>query len=185
MSQLDFCSSANLSATALLALITRMKKFNLMFQDELITAGVLVRVYNEQPDFVFSPEEATAFCKGLVTWISQYSRAETFCLSLSKSHLPDHWYLINHWLPIKDVSIRNNTLNGIRKVPRPQSWEMGSFTGIKACSSIFSASDLHLDWRSSSMSILVLSIPCGISAYCFVKVGALIQSFIQKKMMDL
>ena len=53
-------------------------------QDELIVAGVFVRVYNEQPDFAFSPDEATSFCKGLVTWISVCSRTETFCARQSR-----------------------------------------------------------------------------------------------------
>ncbi len=48
-------------------------------QEELVAAGIFVRVYNEQPSFVLGHEEATAFCKGIVTWISVFSRKESFC----------------------------------------------------------------------------------------------------------
>ena len=42
-------------------------------------AGIFVRVYNEQPGFGVTHEVATAFCKGLVTWINSQSLAPTFC----------------------------------------------------------------------------------------------------------
>lgn len=61
-----------------------------MLQDELVAAGIFVRVFNEQPSFVLTHEEATLFCKGLVTWISVYSRKDSFCSPLGK--LQPHYY---------------------------------------------------------------------------------------------
>lgn len=37
------------------------------WQDELVVAGVFVRIYNEQPAFALDDPEA--FAKGLVSWI--------------------------------------------------------------------------------------------------------------------
>ena len=59
-------------------------------QEELVAAGIFVRVYNEQPSFALGHEEATAFCKGIVTWISVFSRKESFCARLGKQHLFFH-----------------------------------------------------------------------------------------------
>ena len=42
-------------------------------------AAVFVRVYNEQPGFGITHDGATAFCKGLVTWINVHSKSEAFC----------------------------------------------------------------------------------------------------------
>ena len=51
----------------------------LCVQEELVAAGIFVRVYNEQPSFALGHDEATAFCKGIVTWVSIFSRKEPFC----------------------------------------------------------------------------------------------------------
>lgn len=44
-----------------------------------MVARILVRVYNEQPGFVMQHEEATAFCKGLVTWVNSQAKTEDLC----------------------------------------------------------------------------------------------------------
>ena len=38
-------------------------------QDELVVAGIYVRIYNQQPGFTIPAAEAADFCKGLVVWI--------------------------------------------------------------------------------------------------------------------
>lgn len=75
-------------------------------QGELVVAGVFVRVYNQQPGFAMGHEEATSFCKGLVTWINTHSKQSGFCTvpsptgeysHLSLVYTPRFAYLDKHY----------------------------------------------------------------------------------------
>ncbi|KAL0040215.1 hypothetical protein WJX77_000548 [Trebouxia sp. C0004] len=51
--------------------------------EELVVAGVFVRVYNEQPNFPVA--DPAAFCKGLVTFIHSHMKPEVYYPSLERS----------------------------------------------------------------------------------------------------
>ena len=53
---------------------------------ELVVAGVFVRVYNEQPNFPVA--DPAAFCKGLVTFIHTHMKPEVTLHQLNSPYLP-------------------------------------------------------------------------------------------------
>lgn len=51
-------------------------------------AAIYVRVYNEQTGFILNHDEASTFCKGLVTWIDTQAKKDDFCAPSSNAGEP-------------------------------------------------------------------------------------------------